>query len=81
MSTAGGSLAIESERGEGFRWCRRARADQDPDFLRFRYGGTNDAKPHLGPSPTFRDAFVDIQVHLLRRPPVFWARLWIGVEC
>lgn len=35
------------------------------DFLRI-YGGTNDAKRHLGPFPALLDAFVDIQVHLFR---------------
>ena len=36
------------------------------DFLRIKYGDTNDAKRRLGPVPTIRDAFVDIQVHLFR---------------
>ena len=36
------------------------------DFLRIRYGGTNDAKRRLGPVPAIRDAFVDIQAHLFR---------------
>ena len=36
------------------------------DFLRIRYGGTNDAKRRLGPVPTIRDAFVGIQAHLFR---------------
>ncbi len=36
------------------------------DFLRIRYGGTNDAKRHLGPVPAIRDAFVGIQAHLFR---------------
>lgn len=34
------------------------------DFLRIRYGGTNDAKRLLGPVPAIRDAFVAIQAHL-----------------
>jgi hypothetical protein len=36
------------------------------DFLRIRYGGTNDAKRRLGPVPAIRDAFVGIQSHLFR---------------
>ena len=36
------------------------------DFLRIRYGGTNDAKRLLGPVPTIREAFVAIQAHLYR---------------
>jgi type I restriction enzyme R subunit len=36
------------------------------DFLRIRYGGTNDAKRQLGPVPAIRDAFVGIQAHLFR---------------
>ena len=36
------------------------------DFLRIRYGGTNDAKRRLGPVPAIRDAFVEIQAHLFR---------------
>jgi type I restriction enzyme R subunit len=34
------------------------------DFLRIRYGGTNDAKRLLGPVPVIRKAFVAIQAHL-----------------
>ena len=34
------------------------------DFLRIRYGGTNDAKRLLGPVPAIRDAFIAIQAHL-----------------
>ncbi len=34
------------------------------DFLRIRYGGTNDAKRVLGPVPTIRKAFIDIQTHI-----------------
>lgn len=34
------------------------------DFLRIKYGGTNDAKRHLGPVPRIRNAFVDVQAHL-----------------
>ena len=34
------------------------------DFLRIRYGGTNDAKLALGPLPAIRDAFIAIQAHL-----------------
>lgn len=69
MSTAGGSLAIESERGEG-RCDSAGVAELAPikiaDFLRIRYGGTSDVKRRLGPIPAIRDAFVDIQVHLFR---------------
>jgi type I restriction enzyme R subunit len=36
------------------------------DFLRVRYGGTNDAKRILGPVRDIRTAFVDIQQHLFR---------------
>lgn len=36
------------------------------DFLRIRYGGTNDAKRVLGPVPAIREAFVAIQAHLYR---------------
>ena len=36
------------------------------DFLRIRYGGTNDAKSKLGPVKNIRGAFVDIQGHLFR---------------
>ena len=36
------------------------------DFLRIRYGGTNDAKRKLGPVPSIRTAFIDIQGHLFR---------------
>lgn len=36
------------------------------DFLRVRYGGTNDAKRVLGPVADIRAAFVDIQQHLFR---------------
>ncbi len=34
------------------------------DFLRIRYGGTNDAKRLLGPMPAIREAFIAIQAHL-----------------
>ena len=34
------------------------------DFLRIRYGGTNDAKRVLGPVPEIRQAFIAIQAHL-----------------
>ncbi len=34
------------------------------DFLRIRYGGTNDAKRALGPVDGIRDAFIGIQKHL-----------------
>ncbi len=37
-----------------------------PDFLRIRYGGTNDAKRMLGSVPEIRQAFVAVQVHLFR---------------
>ncbi|MGH8127032.1 MAG: type I restriction-modification enzyme R subunit C-terminal domain-containing protein, partial [Gammaproteobacteria bacterium] len=37
-----------------------------PDFLRIRYGGTNDAKRMLGSVPEIRQAFVDVQGHLFR---------------
>ncbi len=37
-----------------------------PDFLRIRYGGTNDAKRMLGSVPEIRKAFVDVQGHLFR---------------
>lgn len=36
------------------------------DFLRIRYGGTNDAKAHLGSVSEIRRAFIDIQGHLFR---------------
>jgi type I restriction enzyme R subunit len=36
------------------------------DFLRIRYGGTNDAKRILGPIPQIRGAFVDVQGYLFR---------------
>jgi len=36
------------------------------DFLRVRYGGTNDAKAALGSIPEIRDAFISIQEHLYR---------------
>ncbi len=34
------------------------------DFLRIRYGGTNDAKRKLGTIVEIREAFYDIQKHL-----------------
>ena len=34
------------------------------NFLQIRYGGTNDAKRVLGPIPSIRAAFLDIQQHL-----------------
>ena len=34
------------------------------DFLRIRYGATNDAKRMLGPLPAIRAAFIAIQAHL-----------------
>lgn len=37
------------------------------DFLRIKYGGTNDAKRRLGPVPAIRNAFVDVQAHLFRQ--------------
>ncbi len=36
------------------------------DFLRIRYGGTNDAKRVLGSVPEIREAFIGIQKHLFR---------------
>jgi len=36
------------------------------DFLRIRYGGTNDAKRLLGGVEQIRGAFIDIQAHLYR---------------
>jgi type I restriction enzyme R subunit len=36
------------------------------DFLRIRYGGTNDAKAALGSVAEIRKAFIDIQGHLFR---------------
>nr|WP_242511901.1 type I restriction-modification enzyme R subunit C-terminal domain-containing protein [Rhodobaculum claviforme] len=36
------------------------------DFLRIRYGGTNDAKAALGPVADIRKAFIAIQGHLFR---------------
>lgn len=36
------------------------------DFLRIRYGGTNDAKAVLGSVSEIRRAFIDIQGHLFR---------------
>jgi len=36
------------------------------DFLRIRYGGTNDAKAVLGSVADIRKAFVAIQGHLFR---------------
>jgi len=36
------------------------------DFLRIRYGGTNDAKRILGSIPEIRNAFVDVQGYLFR---------------
>lgn len=36
------------------------------DFLRIRYGGTNDAKRTLGSIPEIRSAFVDVQGYLFR---------------
>jgi type I restriction enzyme, R subunit len=36
------------------------------DFLRIRYGGTNDAKRRLGSVAAIRDAFVGIQGLLFR---------------
>jgi len=38
------------------------------DFLRIRYGGTNDAKRVLGSVPEIRSAFVSIQGHLFQSP-------------
>lgn len=37
------------------------------DFLRIRYGGTNDAKRLLGPVPAIRAAFIAIQAHLYQQ--------------
>ncbi|HET7301293.1 MAG TPA: type I restriction-modification enzyme R subunit C-terminal domain-containing protein, partial [Oleiagrimonas sp.] len=36
------------------------------DFLRIRYGGTNDAKRILAPIPEIRSAFIDVQGYLFR---------------
>lgn len=36
------------------------------DFLRIRYGGTNDAKRWLSQLPAIRNAFVGIQSHLFQ---------------
>jgi type I restriction enzyme R subunit len=36
------------------------------DFLRIRYGGTNDAKAVLGSVSEIRKAFIDIKGHLFR---------------
>lgn len=36
------------------------------DFLRIRYGGTNDAKQKLGDIRVIKDAFTEIQTHLFR---------------
>ena len=36
------------------------------DFLRIRYGGTNDAKAALGSVSDIRKAFIDIHGHLFR---------------
>ena len=36
------------------------------DFLRIRYGGTNDAKKKLGSVADIRQAFFDIQKHLFQ---------------
>jgi type I restriction enzyme R subunit len=36
------------------------------DFLRIRYGGTNEAKAVLGSVSEIRKAFIDIQGHLFR---------------
>ena len=36
------------------------------DFLRIRYGGTNDAKAVFGSVSEIRKAFIDIQGHLFR---------------
>ena len=36
------------------------------DFLRIRYGGTNDPKRALGSVGDIRNAFIDIQGHLFR---------------
>ncbi|HET7222189.1 MAG TPA: type I restriction-modification enzyme R subunit C-terminal domain-containing protein, partial [Rhodanobacteraceae bacterium] len=38
------------------------------DFLRIRYGGTNDAKRMLGSIPEIRSAFVDVQAYLFAGP-------------
>lgn len=40
--------------------------DKLADFLRIRYGGTNDAKRALGSIPEIRGAFVDVQGYLFR---------------
>jgi type I restriction enzyme R subunit len=40
-----------------------------PDFLRIRYGGTNDAKRVLGSAADIRSAFVSIQSHLFQSRP------------
>ncbi len=40
--------------------------DNLADFLRIRYGGTNDAKRMLGPIPQIRSAFFDVQGCLFR---------------
>jgi type I restriction enzyme, R subunit len=36
------------------------------DFLRIRYGGTNDAKRALGSVAEIREVFIGIQKHLFR---------------
>ena len=41
-------------------------SDKIPDFLRIRYGGTNDAKRRLGSVGDIRHAFFDIQGYLYR---------------
>ncbi len=38
------------------------------DFLRIRYGGTNDARRQLGSMTTIRDAFIGMQGHLYNAP-------------
>ena len=50
------------------------------DFLRIRYGGTNDAKQHRGTVPAIRDAFVGTQVRLFphrHRPWKIFQRLTV----
>ena len=57
------SYVLQSYELQGIRELEPAKLS---DFLRIRYGGTNDAKRKLGSVEEIRGAFFDIQKHLFQ---------------
>jgi len=57
------SYVLQSYEVQGIRELEPSRLG---DFLRIRYGGTNDAKKKLGSVSEIRAAFFDIQRHLFQ---------------